>query len=73
MLLDTVHRAKCIRDSDIGRFVHNRYLDEMHSRATSHGIVSVETKINVMKSFEKSGREYAREKERERGATEIYK
>lgn len=38
----------------------------MHSRVTNHGIVSAETKINAMKSFEKSGSEYKNEKERER-------
>lgn len=49
-----------------GLYTIQRYLGEVHSRATSRGIVSAETKINVMKSFEKRGREYAKEKERER-------
>jgi len=43
-----------------------RYLDEMHSRVTNRGIVSAETKINVMKSFERSGSEYENERESER-------
>lgn len=62
-----MQRAKCIQNPDIGRFVRTieRYLVEVHSRATSLGVVSAETKINAMKSFEKSGREHAKEKERE--------
>jgi len=64
MLPDTVHHAKCIQNSDIGRFVHNRTLSRWS--ATSRDIVSAETKINAMKSFEKSGREHAKEKEKER-------
>lgn len=43
-----------------GLYTIERYLGEVHSRATSRGIVSVETKINAMKSFEKSGREHAK-------------
>lgn len=71
------HYVPCKMHSGLisaGLYTIERYLGEVHSHATSRGIVSAETKINAMKSFEKSGREYAKEKEREkeRDAT-IYK
>ena len=54
-----------------GLYTIERYLGEVHSRVTSRDIVSAETKINAMKSFVKSERELAKEKEGEREA--IYK
>jgi len=42
------------------------HLDVVHFRTSSHGIVSAETKINTMKSFEKGERRGQRERERER-------